>query len=138
MLASLLQWQEPASVASELKKIMFRSLNIAATGMSAQQTQLESISNNVANANTVGYKKQRTEFQDLMYQTIREPGTPTGPTTRSPNRPTSGSPARSSIRAPGGKTGSAGSTRTAAARCPPASRAKGVYACSKTRPVPTP
>lgn len=52
--------------------------------MSAQQTHLESISNNVANANTVGYKKQRTEFQDLMYQTVREPGTPTGPTTRAP------------------------------------------------------
>ncbi len=63
---------------------MFRSLHIAATGMAAQQTNLESISNNVANANTVGYKKQRTEFQDLLYQTVREPGTPTGPTTRSP------------------------------------------------------
>jgi flagellar basal-body rod protein FlgG len=63
---------------------MFRSLNIAATGMAAQQTNLESISNNVANASTIGYKKQRTEFQDLLYQTVREPGTPTGPTTRSP------------------------------------------------------
>lgn len=63
---------------------MFRSLHIAATGMSAQQTNLESISNNVANANTVGYKKQRTEFQDLMYQNVREPGTPTGPNTRNP------------------------------------------------------
>ncbi len=63
---------------------MFRSLHIAATGMAAQETNLESISNNVANANTVGYKKQRTEFQDLLYQTVREPGTPTGPTTRSP------------------------------------------------------
>lgn len=63
---------------------MLRSLNIAATGMTAQQTHLESISNNVANANTVGYKKQRTEFQDLLYQTVREPGTPTGPNTRAP------------------------------------------------------
>jgi flagellar basal-body rod protein FlgG len=52
--------------------------------MAAQQTNLESISNNVANANTVGFKKQRTEFQDLLYQTVREPGTPTGPTTTSP------------------------------------------------------
>jgi flagellar basal-body rod protein FlgG len=63
---------------------MFRALSIAATGMAAQQTNLESISNNVANANTVGYKKQRTDFQDLLYQTVREPGTPTGPTTQSP------------------------------------------------------
>lgn len=63
---------------------MFRSLHIAATGMAAQQTHLEGISNNVANANTVGYKKQRTEFQDLLYQTVREPGTPTGQTTQSP------------------------------------------------------
>jgi flagellar basal-body rod protein FlgG len=63
---------------------MFRALSIAATGMAAQQTNLESISNNVANANTVGYKKQRTDFQDLLYQTVREPGTPTGPTTQLP------------------------------------------------------
>jgi flagellar basal-body rod protein FlgG len=63
---------------------MFRALNIAATGMAAQQTNLESVSNNIANSNTVGYKKQRADFQDLLYQTVREPGTPTGPTTQSP------------------------------------------------------
>ncbi len=63
---------------------MFRSLNIAATGMSAQEMHLEGISHNIANANTVGYKKQRVDFQDLLYQTVRAPGAPTGPTTRSP------------------------------------------------------
>lgn len=63
---------------------MFRSLHIAATGMAAQETQLESISNNISNGNTVGYKKQRVDFQDLLYQTIRSPGAPTGQTTVSP------------------------------------------------------
>ena len=52
--------------------------------MSAQEMHLEGISHNIANANTVGYKKQRVDFQDLLYQTVRAPGAPTGPTTRSP------------------------------------------------------
>jgi flagellar basal-body rod protein FlgG len=64
---------------------MFRSLHIAATGMSAQEMQLEGISNNIANANTVGYKKQRIDFQDLLYQTVRAAGSPTGPTTMMPS-----------------------------------------------------
>jgi flagellar basal-body rod protein FlgG len=63
---------------------MFRSLHIASTGMAAQETHLEGISNNIANANTVGYKKQRVDFQDLLYQTVRAAGTATGPTTTSP------------------------------------------------------
>src|SRR5690606_6412156 len=63
---------------------MFRSLHIAATGMSAQQTQLEGISNNIANANTNGYKKQRVDFQDLLYQTVRAAGAQTSATTTSP------------------------------------------------------
>ena len=45
---------------------MFRSLNIAATGMAAQEMQLEGISHNIANANTVGFKKQRVDFQDIL------------------------------------------------------------------------
>jgi flagellar basal-body rod protein FlgG len=52
--------------------------------MSAQETHLEGISNNIANANTVGYKRQRVDFQDLLYQTVRAPGAPTGPTTTNP------------------------------------------------------
>jgi flagellar basal-body rod protein FlgG len=63
---------------------MLRSLNIAATGMAAQQTQLEGISNNIANVNTNGFKKQRVDFQDLLYQTVRAPGAPTSATTQSP------------------------------------------------------
>lgn len=45
-----------------------RSLSIAATGMLAQQLNVEVISNNIANMNTTGYKKRRAEFQDLLYQ----------------------------------------------------------------------
>lgn len=63
---------------------MFRSLHIAATGMAAQETLLEGVSNNIANVNTNGYKKQRIEFQDLLYQTVRGPGTRTSSATRSP------------------------------------------------------
>jgi flagellar basal-body rod protein FlgG len=53
--------------------------------MTAQQTNLDVISNNMANVNTVGFKKMRATFQDLIYQTIREPGAPTSPITRSPS-----------------------------------------------------
>ncbi len=51
-----------------------RALRIAATGMAAQQTNVEVISNNIANMNTVGYKKQRAEFEDLLYENIQRPG----------------------------------------------------------------
>jgi flagellar basal-body rod protein FlgG len=52
--------------------------------MAAQETQLEGVSNNIANVNTTGYKRQRVEFQDLLYQTVRGAGTRTTETTRSP------------------------------------------------------
>jgi flagellar basal-body rod protein FlgG len=51
-----------------------RSMNIAATGMLAQQLNVEVISNNIANLNTTGFKRQRAEFQDLIYQTLRRAG----------------------------------------------------------------
>ena len=51
-----------------------RSLSIGATGMLAQQLNVEVISNNIANMNTTGFKRQRAEFQDLLYQTIRQVG----------------------------------------------------------------
>jgi len=51
-----------------------RSLNIAATGMLAQQLNVEVISNNIANMNTTGFKRQRAEFQDLLYQDMRRVG----------------------------------------------------------------
>lgn len=53
---------------------MIRALNTAATGMAAQETNVNTISNNIANANTVGYKKARTEFEDLLYETVKEAG----------------------------------------------------------------
>ncbi|MDD2207378.1 MAG: flagellar basal-body rod protein FlgG [Aminobacterium sp.] len=55
---------------------MIRSLWSAATGMVAQQTNLDVTSNNLANVNTSGYKKMRADFQDLLYQIDREPGAP--------------------------------------------------------------
>jgi flagellar basal-body rod protein FlgG len=51
-----------------------RSMNIAATGMLAQQLNVEVISNNIANLSTTGFKRQRAEFQDLLYQNVRNPG----------------------------------------------------------------
>ena len=50
---------------------MVRSLYTAATGMRAQQQNVDNISNNLANVNTVGYKQQKTEFKSLLYQTIQ-------------------------------------------------------------------
>ena len=54
---------------------MMRSLWTAATGMIAQQTNIDVLSNNLANVNTAGFKKSRAEFEDLMYQTMRIAGT---------------------------------------------------------------
>ncbi|NFV81390.1 flagellar basal-body rod protein FlgG [Magnetospirillum aberrantis] len=51
-----------------------RSLNIAATGMLAQQTNVEVISNNIANMNTTAYTRRRPEFSDLLYQNLRRVG----------------------------------------------------------------
>ena len=51
-----------------------RALDIAATGMQAQQTNVEVISNNIANMSTTGFKRQRPEFQDLIYQNLRRVG----------------------------------------------------------------
>jgi flagellar basal-body rod protein FlgG len=54
---------------------MIRALSTAATGMEAQQQRIDITANNLANVNTTGFKKQRADFQDLLYQTIRAPGT---------------------------------------------------------------
>ena len=54
-----------------------RALNIAATGMKAQQLNVEVLSHNVANLNTTGFKRQRAEFQDLIYQNLERPGAST-------------------------------------------------------------
>lgn len=59
---------------------MLRALYTAASGMTAQQFNIDTISNNLANANTTGYKKVRPEFQDLLYLTLQSPVVPSGGT----------------------------------------------------------
>jgi flagellar basal-body rod protein FlgG len=54
-----------------------RALSIGATGMMAQQLNVETISNNIANMSTTAYKRERAEFQDLLYQQERRVGAPT-------------------------------------------------------------
>lgn len=55
---------------------MMRALWSAASGMAAQQLNVDTIANNLANVNTAGFKRQRVDFQDLLYQTNRQPGSP--------------------------------------------------------------
>lgn len=63
---------------------MIRSLATAATGMTAQQTNLDVIAHNLANANTTAFKRSRGNFEDLIYQTITTPGAETGNNSRIP------------------------------------------------------
>src|SRR5277367_4057349 len=55
---------------------MFRALNTAASGMVAQQLNLDNIANNLANANTAGFRSRRLQFQDMLYQNLVTPGAP--------------------------------------------------------------
>jgi flagellar basal-body rod protein FlgG len=55
---------------------MFRSLYTAASGMEAQELSLDNIANNLANANTAGFRRRRLQFQDLLYQNMVTPGAP--------------------------------------------------------------
>lgn len=64
---------------------MIRALYTAATGMNAQETNIDVISNNLANVNTNGYKKSRADFQDLVYQYLIEPGAATSANTQNPS-----------------------------------------------------
>src|SRR5262245_23722675 len=63
---------------------MIRSLWIAKTGLDAQQTNLDVIANNLANVSTNGFKRSRAVFEDLLYQTLREPGTSSSQQTQIP------------------------------------------------------
>ncbi len=63
---------------------MIKALQTAATGLEAQQNNITRISNDLANANTDGYKRTRTEFQELMYHTTKEPGGSLGAGSQSP------------------------------------------------------
>lgn len=64
---------------------MLRSLHISRTGLDAQQTQLDVISNNLANVSTTGFKKARAVFEDLLYQIIRQPGAQSSQQTQLPS-----------------------------------------------------
>ncbi|HEX5353527.1 MAG TPA: flagellar basal-body rod protein FlgG [Rhodanobacteraceae bacterium] len=64
---------------------MFSALWVAKTGLDAQQTRMEVISNNLANVNTTGYKRSRASFQDLIYQNVRQPGSSTTQQTQAPS-----------------------------------------------------
>lgn len=64
---------------------MFSSLWVAKTGLDAQQTRMDVISNNLANANTTGFKSSRASFQDLVYQNLRQPGGQTTEQTQAPS-----------------------------------------------------
>ncbi len=57
---------------------MIKSLNTAATGMLAQQNNMDVIANNIANVNTYGFKKGRAEFEDLVYHNLKDPGQASG------------------------------------------------------------
>lgn len=64
---------------------MIRSLWIAKTGLDAQQTQMDVITNNLANVSTNGFKRSRAVFEDLLYQTIRQPGAQSSQQTQLPS-----------------------------------------------------
>ncbi|MET3117533.1 flagellar basal-body rod protein FlgG [Undibacterium sp. GrIS 1.8] len=64
---------------------MIRSLWIAKTGLDAQQTQMDVISNNLANVSTTGFKRSRAIFEDLLYQTLRQPGAQSSQQTQLPS-----------------------------------------------------
>src|SRR5690242_5129546 len=57
---------------------MIRALYSAASGMTAQQLNIDNIANNLANANTAGFKARRAQFQDLLYQSVIQPGAAAG------------------------------------------------------------
>lgn len=63
---------------------MIRALFTSATGMQAQEVNIDVIANNLANVNTTGYKKSRADFQDLVYQYLIEPGAATSQSTENP------------------------------------------------------
>ena len=63
---------------------MIRSLWIAKTGLDAQQTNIDVISNNLANVSTNGFKRSRPVFEDLLYQTLRQPGAQSSQQTQLP------------------------------------------------------
>ena len=64
---------------------MIRSLWISKTGLDAQQTNMDVIANNLANVSTNGFKRSRAVFEDLLYQTVRQPGAQSSGQTQLPS-----------------------------------------------------
>ena len=63
---------------------MIRALYTAASGMNAQQMNIDNVAHNLANVNTTGFKKSRVEFEDLVYQELRAPGASASASTEAP------------------------------------------------------
>src|SRR5919112_5603697 len=63
---------------------MIRALFTAASGMTAQQANIDNVAHNLANVNTTGFKKSRVEFEDLVYDQTKVPGAPTSQTSEAP------------------------------------------------------
>jgi len=63
---------------------MIKAMRTAATGMVAQQMNVDNIANNLANVNTTGFKKTKVEFQDVLYQNIHKAGSASSTTTQRP------------------------------------------------------
>ncbi|MEG3194112.1 flagellar hook-basal body complex protein, partial [Lysobacter sp. D1-1-M9] len=73
---------------------MTQALWIAKTGLDAQQTRMAVISNNLANTNTTGFKRDRASFEDLLYQTVRQPGGASSEQTQLPSGTSTGTGVR--------------------------------------------
>ena len=67
-----------------METVVIRALYTAASGMNAQQANIDNVAHNLANVNTTGFKKSRVEFEDLVYQQIKAPGTPTSAEAEAP------------------------------------------------------
>ncbi|KAK3604024.1 hypothetical protein CHS0354_026825 [Potamilus streckersoni] len=77
-----------------LARTMMRALYVGVTGMKAMDRQLQTVSHNIANVNTMGYKKERNNFQDLLYYNDKLPGSSTSVTTQMPTGLRTGSGVR--------------------------------------------
>src|SRR5262252_7498503 len=75
----------PDGGSSTRDNVMIRALYSAASGMTAQQMNVDNIAHNLANANTVGFKMRRAQFQDLLYQNMIQPGAAAGAQTVVPS-----------------------------------------------------
>jgi len=77
---------------------MIRALYTAASGMSAQQLNLDTIANNLANSSTTGFRQLRLEFQDMVYQNLVTPGAAQSQSTVSPACRSDWAPSRQRLR----------------------------------------